>query len=161
MEIMTVRMDPEWFRAVTGLESWDPLSLQRCAMITSSTMFALAERLRGEITQPGHGAEVAAEALVRLPDLPDYAVEMNGDTVTFRNREALDTVEAIEAEPERPYIDPEGFHDAKSVAPGYDVYALYDQWVSWWIDSGRPELKSPRAAFIGFCRNKHKTAPLR
>src|SRR3546814_5586497 len=82
--------------------------------------------------------------------LPDYAVEMNGDTVTFRNREALDTVEAIEAEPERPYIDPEGFHDAKSVAPGYDVYALYDQWVSWWIDSGRPELKSPRAAFIGF-----------
>jgi hypothetical protein len=87
--------------------------------------------------------------------------EMNGDTVTFRNREALDTVEAIEAEPERPYIDPEGFHDAKSVAPGYDVYALYDQWVSWWIDSGRPELKSPRAAFIGFCRNKHKTAPLR
>ncbi len=70
-------------------------------------------------------------------------------------------VEAIEAEPERPYIDPEGFHDAKSVAPGYDVYALYDQWVSWWIDSGRPELKSPRAAFIGFCRNKHKTAPLR
>src|SRR3546814_23732 len=81
---------------------------------------------------------------------------MNGDTGTVRNREALDTVEAIEAEPERPYIDPEGFHDAKSVAPGYDVYALYDQWVSWWIDSGRPELKSPRAAFIGFCRNKHK-----
>src|SRR3546814_20860855 len=81
--------------------------------------------------------------LVAHDHLPDYAVEMNGDTVTFRNREALDTVEAIEAEPERPYIDPEGFHDAKSVAPGYDVYALYDQWVSWWIDSGRPELKTP------------------
>src|SRR3546814_1935181 len=87
--------------------------------------------------------------LVAHDHLPDYAVEMNGDTVTFRNREALDTVEAIEAEPERPYIDPEGFHDAKSVAPGNDVYALYDQWVSWWIDSVRPELKSPRAAFIG------------
>ncbi|KAJ8137268.1 hypothetical protein OY671_009519 [Metschnikowia pulcherrima] len=99
--------------------------------------------------------------LVAHDHSPDYAVEMNGDAVTFRNREASDTVEAIEAEPERPYIDPEGFHDAKSVAPGYDVYALYDQWVSWWIDSGRPESKSPRAAFIGFCRNKHKTAPLR
>src|SRR3546814_7226281 len=84
--------------------------------------------------------------LVAHDHLPDYAVEMNGDTVTFRNREALDTVEAIEAEPERPYIDPEGFHDATSVAPGYDVYALYDQWVSWWIDSGRTELKSPSAA---------------
>src|SRR3546814_7809060 len=40
--------------------------------------------------------------LVAHDHLPDYAVEMNGDTVTFRNREALDTVEAIEAEPERP-----------------------------------------------------------
>lgn len=66
LEIMTVRMDPDRFRAITGLESWDPLSLQRCAMITSSTMFALAERLRGEIVTPGHGADVAAEALVRL-----------------------------------------------------------------------------------------------
>src|SRR3546814_6808290 len=53
--------------------------------------------------------------LVAHDHLPDYAVEMNGDTVTFRNREALDTVEAIEAEPERPYIDPEGFHDAKKI----------------------------------------------
>ena len=66
MEIMTVRMDPDRFRTITGLESWDPISLQRCAMITSSTMFALTERLRGEITVPGHGADVAAEALVRL-----------------------------------------------------------------------------------------------
>jgi AraC family transcriptional regulator len=66
MEIMTVRMDPDRFRAITGLEQWDPISLQRCAMITSSTMFALAERLRGEITAPGQGSDVAAEALVRL-----------------------------------------------------------------------------------------------
>ena len=28
--------------------------------------------------------------LVAHDHLPDYAVEMNGDTVTFRNREALD-----------------------------------------------------------------------
>src|SRR3546814_2698470 len=84
---------------------------------------------------------------------------MNGDTVTFRNREALDTVEANEAEPERPYIDPEGFHDAKSVAPGYDVYALYDKWVSGWIDSGRPEQKRPRADLMDLSGNKHKTDP--
>ncbi len=75
--------------------------------------------------------------------------------------EADHPAEAIEPEPERPFIDPEGFHDAKSVAPGYDVYGLYDEWVSWWNDSGRPELKSPRAAFVGFCRNRHKRSPLR
>src|SRR3546814_3260333 len=43
--------------------------------------------------------------LVAHDHLPDYAVEMNGDTVTFRNRAALDTVEAIAAEPDRPYSE--------------------------------------------------------
>src|SRR3546814_11914750 len=53
----------------------------------------------------------------------------------------------------------EGFHDAKSVAPGYDVYALYDQWVSWWIDSGRPELKSPAPPSSGFAAKNKRTPP--
>ncbi|GGI94090.1 plasmid replication initiator protein RepA [Polymorphobacter multimanifer] len=97
--------------------------------------------------------------LVLHNHLPDYVVEMTGDTVTFRNRDALEAPD--EPPPERPFIDPEGFHDAKGAAPGYDVYSLYEDWVSWWNDSGRPELKSPRAAFIGFCRTRHKQHPLR
>src|SRR3546814_18144234 len=52
-------------------------------------------------------------------------------------------------------------HDAKTAAPGYDVYALYDEWVSWWHDMGKPELKSPRAAFPGFCKKRHERKPLR
>ena len=52
-------------------------------------------------------------------------------------------------------------HDAKTAAPGYDVYALYDEWVSWWQDMGKPELKSPRAAFLGFCKKRHERKPLR
>src|SRR3546814_8209531 len=36
--------------------------------------------------------------LVAHDQLPDYAVDMNGDTVTFRNREALAPIEAQEAE---------------------------------------------------------------
>ena len=50
---------------------------------------------------------------------------------------------------------------AKGAAPGYDVYALYDEWVSWWHDMGKPELKSPRAAFLGFCKKRHERKPLR
>ncbi|WP_170304605.1 helix-turn-helix domain-containing protein [Croceicoccus estronivorus] len=66
LDIMTCRMAPDSFQAATGLDDWDPVRLRRCAMITSSTMFALAERLRGEIVTPGFGSEMAAESLVRL-----------------------------------------------------------------------------------------------
>ncbi|MBB3862903.1 NDP-sugar pyrophosphorylase family protein [Novosphingobium hassiacum] len=49
----------------------------------------------------------------------------------------------------------------KTAAPGYDVYALYDEWVSWWHDMGKPELKSPAGAFLGFCKKRHQRKPLR
>ena len=93
--------------------------------------------------------------------LPDYAVEINSNTVTFRNRETMDTVKVIEPKLQKPFVDPEGFHDARGVAPGYDVYALYDEWVSWWNASGQPQLQNPSAAFVGFCRNRHKRNPIR
>lgn len=66
LEIMTCRMDPAVFEAATGLAEWHPDLLRRCAMITSSTMFALAERLRQELTVPAFGSAMAAESLVRL-----------------------------------------------------------------------------------------------
>lgn len=92
---------------------------------------------------------------------PDYAVTITDDMIRFRNRSSIkakpDAVEADDA----PYIDPEAMHDAKTAAPGYDVYALYNEWVSWWRDMGKPDLKSPAGAFIGFCKKKHERKPMR
>ena len=59
-----------------------------------------------------------------------------------------------------PTLDPETYNDARIVAPGYDVYQLETEWRSFWLDSGRPELKSPDAAFIGFCKSRHARAPV-
>ena len=89
---------------------------------------------------------------------PDYSVSITDDKVTFRNRSAA-LLEKPEDDDERPYIDPEGMHDAKLAAPGYDIYALYEEWCAWWRDSGKPELKSSKAAFIGFCKRKHQRNP--
>lgn len=89
---------------------------------------------------------------------PDYSVSIADDKVTFRNRSAV-LLEKPEEDDERPYIDPEGMHDAKLAAPGYDIYALYGEWCAWWRDSGKPELKSSKAAFIGFCKRKHQKNP--
>ena len=99
--------------------------------------------------------------LVTHNHLPDYVVEMAGDNVVFRNRDNLAEAAKELAEPViRPFVDPEGLHDAKQVAPRYDIYALYEEWVLFWNDSGRPPLKSANAAFIGFCRGRAKRNPL-
>jgi len=31
----------------------------------------------------------------------------------------------------------------------------------WWASSGKPKLDNPAAAFVGFCRSRHKRAPIR
>lgn len=92
---------------------------------------------------------------------PDYAVTFgDNDKVTFRNRSSV-LIEAAHVDDEKPYIDPEAFHDARTVAPGYDVYGLYSEWAEWWRDMGKPDLKNAAAAFIGFCRKKAEKRPAR
>lgn len=93
---------------------------------------------------------------------PDYAVTITDDKVRFHNRTALKSKSEVESDDViAPFVDAESMHDAKTAAPGYDIYALYQEWVCWWNDSGRPELKSANAAFIGFCKGKHKRNPIR
>lgn len=96
---------------------------------------------------------------------PDYAITMQDDMVKFTNRSALR--EKLEAKPEVqdteiPRMDlMEVMHDARLVAPGYDVYGLFSEWVEWWRDTGKPELKNPGAAFIAFCKKRHERKPVR
>jgi hypothetical protein len=52
-------------------------------------------------------------------------------------------------------------HDARIVAPGYDVYYLEQEWRSFWVDSGMPELHSPDKAFVAFCKSRAKRKPMR
>jgi len=56
-------------------------------------------------------------------------------------------------------LDPETYNDARIVAPGYDVYHLEEQWRAFWVESGKPELKNPDAAFIGFCKSRYSRNP--
>jgi hypothetical protein len=93
---------------------------------------------------------------------PDYAISIDKDVIRFQNRSSLKAKEATAWEDvDAPYLDPEAMHDAKTAAPGYDIYVLYNEWVAWWHDMGKPELKNPGGAFIGFCKKRHERTPLR
>ncbi|MGE3777847.1 MAG: replication initiator protein A [Pirellulaceae bacterium] len=84
--------------------------------------------------------------------MPDYSVSFEGDDmVVFRGRGNM----AIEANgvPEEdkqiaPPLSPEAYHDARTVAPGWDVYYLEQEWRQWITEPPR----DADAAYVGFCR---------
>src|SRR3546814_9477664 len=88
---------------------------------------------------------------------------MDDDVILFRNRSGLHSKldPVASAGDDAPYIDPETMHDAKTAAPGYVVYALYDEWVSWWHDIVKPELNIPAGPFPCFCQKRPERNPLR
>ena len=64
--------------------------------------------------------------------MPDYAVTCDGYNVTFTNRQTMKP--AVIAEIHAfPVLDPETYHDARIVAPRYDVRALEYEWREFWL----------------------------
>jgi plasmid replication initiation protein len=88
--------------------------------------------------------------------IPEYEVAIQDKLVVFKNRQAKPTREKPALLKPKPMLDLDTYEKARRSAPGYDVYFLEKEWLKWWEQSGKPELKSPDAAFIGFCRQKYQ-----
>jgi hypothetical protein len=85
-------------------------------------------------------------------------VRLDGDNVRFTNRNTMKPLPS----PEHtlfPLLDAETYNEARIVAPSYDVYYLEAEWREFWLASGKPELKSPDKAFIGFCKHRYQQKP--
>ncbi|MER2508573.1 MAG: replication initiator protein A [Amaricoccus sp.] len=83
--------------------------------------------------------------------LPDYRLALtDADLVLVRARGRL----AAETAEGAPRLGPEAHARAREAAPGYDPYWLEAEWTRLWQASGRPELRSPEAAFLAFCRSR-------
>lgn len=120
---------------------------KKCGSASTDKEF---RRLVGEICE-----EDAAHS-----HIPDYAVSFDGQNVRFVNRNTMDITSSAPREVHAfPILDQETYHDARTVAPGYDVHWLEEEWRNFWIESGKPELKSPDAAFIGFCKRRYERNP--
>lgn len=94
--------------------------------------------------------------LVQNDHLPDYQVFLEDEMVIFRNRMNW---QPPKAQVRYPTLDPEAYHDARLVAPSYDVYYLEQEWRDWWVESGMPELGFPGKAFVAFCRKRYQMKP--
>ena len=91
---------------------------------------------------------------------PDYTIRLDEkqDQVTFTPRMAR---AALPPSTQIPIISEAALEKARKVAPGYDVYALKSDYLTFWDEKGRQELKNPDAAFLGWCKKRHERNPLR
>ena len=97
--------------------------------------------------------------LVKHDHLPDYRVTYEGEKVTIynRNSETADAPEKPAFVPDdKPVLKVETYERAKAAAPGLDIYYLEQEWLNFWHGMGKPELHSPDAAFIGFCKRRYE-----
>jgi hypothetical protein len=80
--------------------------------------------------------------------IPDYDIAMEEDLVIFRSR---GSVPVPREDLFDGGLDPEAYHDARTVAPGWDVYYLEQEWRRW---CGKEEVepKRPGKHFISFCK---------
>lgn len=91
-------------------------------------------------------------ALAESNHLPDYEVTIDErDMVHFRSRKGQDKI-AQSARQLSFALDPEIYHDARQVAPGWDIHHLEMKWREWMADGGLDTPHDPAKAFIGFCR---------
>lgn len=90
---------------------------------------------------------------------PDYALSFDNtrDQVTFTPRAG----KALPQETLFPMISNQALEKARTVAPGYDVYALKGDYLAFWDDKGQQPLKNADAAFLGWCKKRHERNPLR
>ncbi|KAB8333624.1 replication initiator protein A [Scytonema tolypothrichoides VB-61278] len=88
--------------------------------------------------------------------IPDYEIFLDQNIVLFKNKK--EQHQSLISKKQNIQLKSSTYEKARSAAPGYDVYALEQEWLQWWKDSGEPELRSSDAAFIGFCRQKYQNS---
>lgn len=91
--------------------------------------------------------------------MPDYAFRLEGNKLYATPKPEFLTVgqAANNNTSTLPPLPPSAYEDARQVAPNYDVYYLEDQFREWCAD--KPQPKNLKAAFVGFCKARHKAKP--
>lgn len=83
--------------------------------------------------------------------MPDYAVLLDDNMVVFVNRHA-EKPPAVAALSGIIRLSSDVYQEARTVAPGWDIYTLEQEWREWMADGGLDAPANPDKAFLGFCR---------
>ena len=83
--------------------------------------------------------------------MPDYRMTIEGDNVVFRPK----AEEVIVAPPTRALRlgKPDTHEQARSLAPGWDIYVLENEWRSW-VNDKAIDVKDPDKHVLAFCKSR-------
>ena len=98
-------------------------------------------------TSPRRVFRAMLRDIIARDTLPDYQLELGHDDILRASPRRL-----IETPLAGPQISQDALEEARAMAPGVDVYALEADWRAFWARSGRPPLRAPDKAFLGFLR---------
>ncbi|SHF79547.1 Plasmid replication initiator protein [Loktanella atrilutea] len=91
----------------------------------------------------------ALRRMIAADGLPDYALaEESGDIICVTRRGLSADQAGL-----RP-LGAETLDATRRMAPGFDVHALESEWRGFWAATGRPALRSPDAAFLGWLKGR-------
>ena len=87
--------------------------------------------------------------VIQAASIPDYDLSLDADDMLYVRPQVV-----VEAAPDLaaqlPPLAQATLETARTRAPGWDVYALEADWRGLWRRSGRPRLRSPDKAFLGW-----------
>jgi plasmid replication initiation protein len=90
--------------------------------------------------------------MIAADHLPDYRLaEAPGDILCVTRREVVVLPGAAQG---GPVLKAATLETGRAMLPGWDIYALEADWRDMWERSGRPSLRSPDAAFLGWLRKR-------
>ena len=88
--------------------------------------------------------------------LPDYQLsEEAGDVIHVAPRAGADRMPGGPGVVDLvPPLSAGVMEAARALAPGWDIYSLEADWRSYWAATGRPRLRAPGPAFLGYVRRR-------
>ena len=100
-------------------------------------------------TSPRRVFRAMVREIMARDGLPDYRLdEEPGDIILVTRKDT------VIDEGRGPHLKPETLEEARTLVPGADIYALEAEWRSWWAATGRPRLRSPDRAFLGWVKGR-------
>jgi len=90
--------------------------------------------------------------VIECGNIPDYRLMLDGDDLLWVTPDAP-VIEAVPPAGLAPGLGPLSeatLQTARTRAAGWDIYALEAEWRGLWQRSGRPKLRSPDKAFLGW-----------
>lgn len=108
-------------------------------------------------TAPIRVFRAAVRRMIEADLLPDYSLsEEEGDRIRVTRRDpVVDTASPGSG----PVLRAATLEAARALMPGMDVYALEAEWRGVWEATGRPRLRSPDAAFLGWLKRRGESSP--